>query len=296
MASLKEIRTRIESVSSTRQITNAMKMVSAAKLRRAQEAIIQLRPYAEKLQEILASVSDSLAGDEDNLYVRGGEINHVLLVVITSNRGLCGAFNSNILKAAVNMAHEEYGELLRRDDLHFLTIGRRGTEFLKRRKFNVVKSRNDLFDNLSFDNVGEVGDELIQSFLTKEYDKILLVYNQFKNAAVQILTAEQFLPLELPEDDGTSESKATHLDYIFEPSKNYIVTELIPKSLRIQFYKALLDSNAAEQGARMTAMHKATDNATELMRELRLHYNKARQADITNEILEIVSGAEALKG
>ncbi|MBL7111226.1 MAG: ATP synthase F1 subunit gamma [Bacteroidales bacterium] len=295
MANLKEIRTRISSVASTKQITNAMKMVSASKLRRAQDAIIQIRPYANKLQEILADVSDSLVGDEDNLYSQVREIEKVLFVLITSNKGLCGAFNSNITKASINLANEEYGNLLRSGNLHFLSIGRHGGDYLTKRQYTVVDKKPQLLNDLRFENVKPLGEDLITKYVSGEYDKIIVLYNQFKNAAVQIITAEQFLPIELPEEDQYEEHH-TYLDYIFEPSKHYIVTELIPRSLKIQLYKALLDSNAAEHGARMTAMHQATDNATELLKDLRLNYNKARQASITNEILEIVSGAEALRG
>jgi len=295
MANLKEIRTRIASVQSTKQITNAMKMVSAAKLRRAQDAIIQIRPYANKLQEILANVSDSLVGDEDNLYSQVREIEKVLFVVITSNKGLCGAFNSNISKAAVSLANEEYGNQVRSGNLDYLSIGRYGGDYLTKRNHSVIDKKPELFSDLNFENVKPLGEDMINKYISGEYDKILILYNQFKNAAVQIITAEQFLPIELPEEEETEERHTYH-DYIFEPTKHYIVTELIPKSLKIQLYKALLDSHAAEHGARMTSMHQATDNATELLKDLKLHYNKARQASITNEILEIVSGAEALRG
>jgi F-type H+-transporting ATPase subunit gamma len=292
MAGLKEIRIRIASVVSTRQITNAMKMVSAARLRRAQDAIIQLRPYAGKLQEILTNVSDTLANDEDNVFVRTKDPERVLFVVITSNRGLCGAFNANIIRKTIQLAQEDYRKLTQSGNLHLFTIGKKGSDYLSRKKYNVIKSRNDLFNGLNFKSAASVAEELIDQYLTREYDKIILIYNQFKNAAVQILSTEQFLPIVLPEK---KEEKQIVQDFIFEPSKDYIVTELIPKSLKIQFYKALLDSNASELGARMTAMHHATDNATELIRDLKLTYNKARQAAITKELLEIVSGAEALK-
>jgi F-type H+-transporting ATPase subunit gamma len=292
MAGLKEIRVRIASVTSTRQITNAMKMVSAAKLHKAQDAILQMRPYAGKLQEILANVSDAISGDEDNVYIRTKEPERILLIVITSNRGLCGAFNSNVIRRTLQLIHEDYRELSRSGNLHLFTIGKRGSDYLTRKKHNVTEVRNDLFDELSFKSSAAVAVELIDKFITHQYDKIILVYNQFKNAAVQILVTEQFLPIEIPEK---KEGNQIFQDYIFEPSKDFIVRELIPRSLKIQFYKALLDSNASEHGARMTAMHHATDNATELIRDLKLHYNKARQAAITKELLEIVSGAEALK-
>jgi F-type H+-transporting ATPase subunit gamma len=293
MASLKEIRGRLVSVASTRQITNAMKMVSAAKLRKAQEAIVQMRPYAEQLHMILTHLSDAIKDEEDDPYGAEREVERVLIIVITSNRGLCGSFNSFILKRSIQVATEEYASLFRQKMVDFYAIGKRGDEFLRKRKYNLIGSKNELFDELNFEKVIPVAEHIMEQYTHKKYDKVLLVYNQFKNAAVQILTTEQFLPVVMPEKD---ESDHIVTDYIYEPSKEYIIHELIPKSLKIQFYKALLESHAAEHGARMTAMHKATDNATELMRELRLHYNKARQASITNEILEIVSGAEALKG
>jgi len=294
MANLKIIRNRLASVASTRQITNAMKMVSAAKLRKAQNAIIQLRPYADKLYDILMNVSDSLARDEDNLYAREREINRVLIVVVTSNRGLCGAFNSNVVRRSIELAEDEYSSLLESNDVDFLAIGKRGFEALIRGKYQVIEEHNYLLDGLSFEKVAPVTEQIMLDYIGEKYDKVWLVYNQFKNAAVQILQTEQFLPVMVQEE--ATDNQGTFSDYIFEPSKDYIVKELIPRSLTIQFYKSLLDSNASEHGARMTAMHLATDNATELIRDLRLHYNKARQASITNEILEIVSGAEALRG
>ena len=294
MANLKIIRNRLASVASTRQITNAMKMVSAAKLRKAQNAIIQLRPYADKLYDILMNVSDSLARDEDNLYAREREINRVLIVVVTSNRGLCGAFNSNVVRRSIELAKDEYSSLLASNDVDFLAIGKRGFEALLRGKYQVIAEHNYLLDGLSFEKVAPVTEQIMLDYIGEKYDKVWLVYNQFKNAAVQILQTEQFLPVMVPEE--ATDFLGTFSDYIFEPSKDYIVKELIPRSLTIQFYKSLLDSNASEHGARMTAMHLATDNATELIRDLRLHYNKARQASITNEILEIVGGAEALRG
>jgi F-type H+-transporting ATPase subunit gamma len=292
MSGLKEIRIRIASVTSTRQITNAMKMVSASKLRRAQDAILQMRPYAGKLQEILTHVSDALSDDEDNVYIRKKDPERVLLVVITSNRGLCGAFNANVLRRTLQLIHEDYKELSRTGNLHLFTIGKKGSDYLARKNYNVTDVRNDLFNGLSFKSAAAVAEELIERFVTNKYDKIVIVYNQFKNAAVQTLTTEQFLPVQVPEK---AEGNNHIQDYIFEPSKDFIVRELIPKSLKIQFYKALLDTNASEQGARMTAMHQATDNATELIRDLKLNYNKVRQATITKELLEIVSGSEALK-
>ncbi len=293
MANLKEIRNRIASVSSTMKITSAMKMVSAAKLRRAQEAIIQMRPYADRLHAILTNLSDSIKGEEDNPYANKRDLEKVLIVVIASNRGLCGAFNSFIVKRAMKVAVEDYGNLMQQGKVDFYAIGKRGSEFLRKNKYPLAGVKNELFDNLTFDNVMPVAEEIMDQFVAGEYDRVMLVYNQFKNAAVQILTTEQFLPVLIPEKE---EGDSIYADYIYEPSKEYIIRELIPRSLKIQFYKALLDSHAAEHGARMTAMHMATDNATDLLRELNLNYNKARQAAITNELLEIVSGAEALKG
>lgn len=295
MANLKEIRTRISSVTSTRQITSAMKMVSAARLRKAQDAIVRLRPYAGKLQEILSSISDAMRDDEDNIYANPREPEKVLLVVISSNRGLCGAFNTSVIKEALNAAMNTYQKQFIKRNVSFYNIGRHGDDFLRKKGYPIVGSRNDLFDDLSYQNVSEVSSEILKEYVDGKYDRIDLIYNQFKNAAVQILCREQFLPIKI-EEKPVSNIETTNTDYIFEPSKEYIVKELIPKSLRLQFYKALLDSYASEHGARMTSMHKATDNATEIIKDLRLEYNKARQAIITNEILEIISGADALDG
>lgn len=291
MGNLKEIRVRISSVTSTKQITSAMKMVSAAKLRKAQEAIIQIRPYASKLSEILVNLSGSLDSADENPYAKQRQENNILIVVITSNRGLCGAFNSNVIKRAVSLANNEYASQLKNNKVSFVTIGKIGHNFIRSRKYNIVSSHNEVFDKLTFKNVSAIAETIMQAFVKGNYDKVEIVYNQFKNAGTQVLTTEQFLPVKVETND-----KHTVADYIFEPSKEYIVKELIPKSLKIEFYKAIIDSFAAEQGARMTAMHKATDNATELIRQLRLTYNKERQASITKEILEIVSGAEALNG
>lgn len=296
MANLKEIRTRINSVNSTKQITSAMKMVSAAKLRKAQDAVIQLRPYANKLQEILAHLSDEICTSKANKYVeKRDEKQKVALIIVTSNKGLCGAFNSSIIKSAVQYIQDNYSLLNARQAVDIITIGKKGTEFFKNKGFNVVLSVDEIFDNLNFNQSVNVSSKLIEQFLTAEYDSIELIYNQFKNAAVQLLTIESFLPLKLDEFIH-EEDNNQHFDFIFEPNRIQILEDLIPKCLNINFYKALLDSHASEHGARMTAMHKATDNATDLLKDLRLQYNKARQASITNEILEIVSGAEALKG
>jgi len=286
MANLKEIRNRITSVQSTMQITSAMKMVSAAKLKKAQDAITAMRPYAEKLTELLQSVSATLDGDAGGQYTTQREVNKVLVVVVTSNRGLAGAFNTNVIKQAKEVADSYAGK-----QVDFFAIGKKGNDFF--RKVNtVIENKSEIFDNLTFDNVAEIADMLTEKFVSGEYDKIEIVYNQFKNAATQIVQTEQFLPLA----PIASEEPVSAGDYIFEPSKEEIVLTLIPKSLKTQLYKSIRDSFAAEHGARMTAMHKATDNATELRNQLKLTYNKARQAAITNEILEIVGGAEALKG
>jgi F-type H+-transporting ATPase subunit gamma len=294
MANLKAIRIRISSVKSTRQITSAMKMVSAAKLRKAQDKILRLRPYAHKLHEILVGLSQSLAEAEiENIYARPSAGEKILVVLITSNRGLCGAFNSNVIKEARRLVSENYMEQFQRGNVSFLPIGKKGFDYMRKQKVKLLPDRNNLLSDLTFDNVSVVAEEVMNSFISGEFDKVVLVYNQFKNAAVQNLTTEAFLPVETV----TSDTKgALPADYIYEPSGEEIIRELIPKSLKIQFYKAVLDSFVAEHGARMTAMHKATDNATGMIRDLTLQYNKARQASITNQILEVVSGAEALKG
>ncbi|WP_428223819.1 ATP synthase F1 subunit gamma [Flavobacterium sp.] len=285
MANLKEIRNRITSVSSTMQITSAMKMVSAAKLKKAQDAITAMRPYAEKLTELLQNLSATLEGEVGGAYTAQRDVKKVLLVVVTSNRGLCGAFNSNVVKEVKNLTDKYQGA-----QLDVLTIGKKGNDVL-RKTHNVIANESTIFDNLTFDAAAAIASELTEKFIAGQYDKIELVYNQFKNAATQIVKAEQFLPLA-----PIAKSEAAAGDYIFEPSKEEIIMTLIPKSLKTQLYKAIRDSFAAEHGARMTAMHKATDNATELRNQLKLTYNKARQAAITGEILEIVGGAEALNG
>jgi F-type H+-transporting ATPase subunit gamma len=286
MANLKEIRNRITSVQSTMQITSAMKMVSAAKLKKAQDAITAMRPYAEKLTELLQSVSATLDGDAGGQYTTQREINKVLIVAITSNRGLCGAFNTNVIKQAKVLADGYVGK-----QVDIFAIGKKGNDVLRKTN-TVIANRSEVFDNLTFENVAEIADALTQQFISGDYDKIEVVYNQFKNAATQIVQTEQFLPLA----PIVTDKPVSTGDYIFEPSKEEIVLTLIPKSLKTQLYKSIRDSFASEHGARMTAMHKATDNATELRNQLKLTYNKARQAAITNEILEIVGGAEALKG
>ena len=284
MANLKEIRNRIASVKSTMQITSAMKMVSAAKLKKAQDAITAMRPYANKLTELLQNLSGSLDGDVGAKYTDNREVKKVLLVSITSNRGLCGAFNSNIIKESVSLYHGKYGG----KQIDFITIGKKGNDILGK-KFNIISNESSVFDDLTFDNVAAIAEDLMAKFTEGEYDRIELVYNRFKNAATQIVTTEQFLPIVPVEGDSNASA-----DYIFEPSKPEIVEQLIPKSLKTQLFKAIRDSFASEHGARMTAMHKATDNAGEMKDQLTLTYNKARQAAITGEILEIVGGAEAL--
>ena len=282
MANLKDIRARITSVGSTMQITSAMKMVSAAKLKRAQDAITQMRPYANKLRELLINLSSTLEGSEGGEYAQEREVKNALFVVVTSNRGLCGAFNSNIIKKAVAQS-----KLYK--SASFLTIGKKASEYFTKNDFKVLSSHDALFNDLSFENTSITAQSIMDQYVAGDFDKVVLIYNQFKNAASQIVMAENFLPVETPSDES-----ATIGDYIFEPSKQEIVLDLIPKSLKIQLFKAVLDSHASEHGARMTAMHKATDNAGELRKELKLTYNKARQAAITSEILEIVGGAEAL--
>ncbi|PKA82890.1 ATP synthase F1 subcomplex gamma subunit [Ulvibacter sp. MAR_2010_11] len=287
MANLKEIRNRIASVGSTMQITSAMKMVSAAKLKKAQDAITAMRPYSEKLSELLQSLSASLDGDSGSKYSDQRAVNKVLVVAITSNRGLAGAFNSNIIKEARTLAAETYSG----KQVDFITLGKKGNDILKK-SGTIIENNNAIFDELSFDTTSGIAEKLMDLYAKGAYDKIFLVYNHFKNAATQLVITEQFLPILPPEATEVT----TTTDYIFEPSKLEIVEGLIPKSLKTQLFKALRDSVASEHGARMTAMHKATDNATELRDELKLQYNKARQASITNEILEIVGGAEALAG
>lgn len=293
MANLKEIRTRISSVKTTRQVTSAMKMVSAAKLKKAQDAIMQIRPYAGKLAELLSSLSATLENAEDSVFTVQRNPEKVLILLITSNRGLCGGFNSYISKKAIMLAKTNYKKQLSEGKLDFLVIGKQGGKVLRSYHFNPIGEKNYLFDNLTFDQVAIVAQSVMNDFVEGKYDRVEIVYNKFINAASQELASEQFLPV-LPAVSG--KTKQTNIDYIYEPSLKAIVEELIPRSLKIQLYKALLDSHAAEHGARMTAMHKATDNASELIDELTLTFNKARQAAITNAILEVTNGAEALNG
>ena len=284
MANLKEIRNRITSISSTMQITSAMKMVSAAKLKKAQDAITAMRPYSDKLTELLQGLSATLDADSGSKYADQRIVNKVLIVAITSNRGLAGAFNSNIIKRVNVLVNDTYAD----KEISFLTIGKKANDAFKKSN-NIIANKSAIYDDLTFDNVAEIAEMLMEQFLIHKADKIVLVYNKFKNAATQEIMSEQFLPIVPMESDAN-----VNFDYIFEPSKLEIVEQLIPKSLKTQLYKAIRDSFASEHGARMTAMHKATDNATELRDQLKLTYNKARQASITNEILEIVGGAEAL--
>ena len=284
MANLKEIRNRIVSIGSTMQITSAMKMVSAAKLKKAQDAITAMRPYANKLTELLQNLSATLEGDLGGSFTAEREVKKVLLVSISSNRGLCGGFNSSIIKKTIATIEGQYQNV----DVSILAIGKKANEILSK-THNVIGEKNDVFDNLTFENVSEIAQEIMDQFTNGDFDKVELIYNRFKNAATQIVTVENFLPIKQTETENTSS-----LDYIFEPSKVEIIQELIPKSLKTQLFKAIRDSFASEHGARMTAMHKATDNAGEMKEGLLLQYNKARQAAITGEILEIVGGSEAL--
>jgi len=293
MANLKEVRNRIKSVSSTQQITKAMKMVSAAKLKRATNAIVQLRPYANKLKELLANLSASLE-DGSSPFLEQREPKKVLVIVVTSNRGLAGAFNANAIKTANNLVAEKYGEQLRADKVSIVAIGKKSQEYYTRRKYNVIGNNNELYLDLNFENASKITESIMQGFLDGDYDRVELVYNQFKNAAMQILTTEQLIPVPKPDAPKEKDAKAKQMDYILEPSQEAIVEQLIPKNIKIQLYKAVLDSNASEHGARMTAMDKATDNAGELLKALKLSYNQARQAAITTELTEIVSGAAAL--
>ncbi len=293
MANLKEIRNRITSVVSTRQITSAMKMVAAAKLKKAQDAIVNFRPYAQKMQDIMVHVSSSVGIDDGNVYAEDRDYDQVLIVVVTSNRGLCGAFNSNVVKASLKLAETKYGELLPRNKVRFLTIGKKGYDLLRKNNIPVVENITEIFDNLTYETIKPIANALMDAFVEGRYDCIDIVYNEFINAASQKVIRHQLLPLLPKEEEATALKR---VDYLFEPSKEYIIKELIPRSLRITVYQALLDSLASEFGARMTSMHQATDNATSLIQELTLQYNKARQAAITNEIVEIVGGAEALVG
>jgi len=292
MASLKEVRNRITSVNSTMQITKAMKMVAAAKLRRAQDRIIQMRPYAKKLNELIAQVSQGTEVGASSPYTQVREVKNVLIVMVTSDRGLCGAFNTNVIKAAVAFINENYPSQLEKGNVSVLSLGKKGSEAFTRRGLKVDNEFTDIFQRLSFDTAKEAAQKVMTAFAEGTYDEVVLVYNEFKNVATQIIRTEKILPLVSEE----TEEKSSNTDYIFEPSEEEIILELIPKAIKLSVFKAVLDSNASEHGARMTAMDKATENGGELLKALKIEYNRSRQAAITKEILEIVGGAEALKG
>lgn len=290
MASLKEVRNRIVSVNSTQQITKAMKMVSAAKLRRAQDAIHQMRPYAKKLAEMIATVSAQSDAGSENPFTEVREIKNALIIVVTSDRGLCGAFNANVGKATMALVNEKYASLQASGNVEILALGKKGGEYLSRRGYKVNDAYADIFTRLNFSNVREIGETVLNAFTEKQYDVVEVLFNFSKNVATQIIQTEQLLPL-VASDSG---EKASSVDYIFEPTEEEIISELIPKSIKLSIFRALLESNSSEHGARMTAMDKATENAGELIKALKLEYNRSRQAAITKEILEIVGGAEAL--
>lgn len=294
MANLKEVRNRIASVVSTQQITKAMKMVSAAKLRRAQDAIVQMRPYAAKLREIMVNISGTLEGGVGGDLTKVRPVQKVLIIAVNSNRGLCGAFNASITRQVNRLLREDYAAQLKEGNVKVVCIGKKASDFFSKMKNVYAGNHNDIYAHLTFDNAAVIAEGIMKEFSTGQYDRVDLVYNQFKNAAVQYVQHEQLLPIAPPAKKENE--KKTVNDYIFEPGKEQLVLELLPKSVKIQLYKAILDSHASEHGARMTAMSKATDNAGELLKDLRLSYNKARQAAITGEILEIVAGAEALNG
>jgi F-type H+-transporting ATPase subunit gamma len=293
MPNLKEVKNRISSVISTQQITKAMKMVAAAKLRKSQERITQMRPFAQKLSAILTNLSAAQTdGDADNWYSQVREEKKILIVAISSDRGLCGSFNSNVFKGVNKLIADKYQDQFNRGDVSVLPVGRKATDFFSKKKVTLINNYSNLFQDLTFARASEVAEYVIAEFKAGHYDKVEVIYNEFKNVATQILRVEQMLPILPPKAES---SKTVEVDYIYQPDQNEIVTGLIPKSLKVQLFKALLDSNASENGARMTAMDKATDNAGELLKELKLSYNRTRQAAITKEILEIVAGAEALK-
>jgi len=289
MASLKEVKTRISSVISTQQITKAMKMVAAAKLRKSQDRIIQMRPFARKMTGILQNLSAG-GSDTDNWFSKVRTEEKILIVAVSSDRGLCGSFNSNTIKGVARLIQEKYSNQQSKKNVTILPIGKKGMDFFSKRGYPVVGDYAGLFHGLSFDSAAEVANYMMEAFRTGTFDKIEIVYNQFKNVATQVLIVEQFLPV-LP----IASEKKVDIDYIFQPNQSEIMTGLIPKSLKVQLFKTLLDSNASENGARMTAMDKATENAGEILKDLKLTYNRTRQAAITKEILEIVAGAEALK-
>lgn len=291
MANLKEVRTRIESVNSTKQITSAMKMVAASKLRKSQNAILALRPYAEKFSEILERLTAN--GQQSMVNSQRSTVNRVLIIPLSSNKGLCGVFNANVIRETISLIKNEYQNLFDNNGVDILCVGSKAEEALRFKKYPVVGNENVLLDDLTYDNAAAFAERLMNDFENKKYDKIIFVYNQFKNAATQVLVTEQFLPV--ISQQSTVNSQQSEVDYIYMPNKEEIFNEMLPKSLKLQVYKILLDSFASEQGARMISMTQATDNATELLKELNLSYNKARQSAITNELVEIVSGANALK-
>ena len=293
MANLKEVRTRIESVNSTKQITSAMKMVAASKLRKSQNAILALRPYAEKFSEIMGNITNGIDSDVSSVYAEERPVERVLIIPISSNKGLCGVFNANVIRSTINLINEEYKDFLESQRIDILCVGSKVEETLKFKKMPVVGNESSLLDNLTYEKAALFAEQLMQMFVEKKYDNIVFVYNQFKNAATQILVTEQFLPINTGTSAGTGASAG--VEYIFQPNKEDIYGEMVPKSLKMQVYKILLDSFTSEQGARMLSMTQATDNATELLKELNLTYNKARQSAITNELVEIVSGADAQK-
>jgi len=292
MANLKEVRIRIDSVNSTRQITSAMKMVAASKLRKSQNAIVAMRPYSAKLQELVQNLSKSMEHTSDGTFSVQRPVEKILLIPITSNRGLCGAFNTNVIRATTKLITDSFPQQFAAGNVSLYPIGKKGDEFFRNRNYKILGSNIHVFDNLSFATVVPIADQLMKAFVDADFDQIIFVYNQFKNAGTQILIHEQLLPVEMPVVDDNEPYEG--IDYLFEPDKASILDELIPKTLKIQVYKMILDSFASEHGARMISMHKATDNATEMIKDLKLIYNKARQASITNQIIEIVSGANAL--
>jgi F-type H+-transporting ATPase subunit gamma len=296
MTGLKEVRIRIASVKSTQQITNAMKMVAASKLRKAQMAIVRLRPYAARLRDILQNLSECIEDSNESAYTKERSPEKILIAVVASNRGLCGGFNSNAIKAVLNLIDTTYSAQYQKGNVGIISIGRKTSEYFTKRNYKIIGTHDELLENISFGKVAIQAENLMKSFVDQQYDRIILIYNQFKNAAVQRLIIEPFLPIESITPAPVTKKAGVATNYLFEPDKETIIRELIPKTLKIQLYKAILDSFASEQGSRMTAMQQATDNAKEILKELRLSYNKARQASITKEILEIVSGAEALKG
>lgn len=293
MANLKEVRNRIKSVISTQQITTAMKLVSASKFKKAQDAIVRMRPYSTKLNEILDDLTDGLETVGDNVYSKVRKDYKILLIVVTSNKGLCGSFNANVLKQTVLLVNTKYAEQYKKGNVFLMCIGRKAAEYFGKRKYNVIESNTKIFDHVNFANVSVIAERVMKDFALEKYDRVDFIYNQFKNAAVQFVRIEEYLPIA---HDSSKKKNKKHIDYIFEPSKQKILDEIMPKLLKILFYRYILDSNASEHGARMTAMNKATDNANEILKDLKITYNKARQAAITNEIVEIVSGANALKG